>query len=885
MAIPTKASHSRVYGFFSRWAAACYRHAAWILLAAGVLAVVCALYTARNLGMDTDTTDMLSEDLPFRANDERYRKAFPQDADIMLLVLEAPTPEQVHIAAQRLSARLKKDTGNFQDVYAPNVDDFLIRNGLLYEDIAELEQITDRLAAAQPLIAQIAQDPSLETFASVLTRAVEELRKGRSFELRPVLQGVNATLEAQLAGHPRALSWQSLFSGEPQKSRYQQLIMVKPVLDYTQLFPAELAITALRNTAQELGITDDGPVRLHVTGEVALSHEELNSSLSGMEYAGALSLLLVAAVLYAGMRAARPVLVILLSLVLGLIFTAAFATVAVGHLNVISIAFAVLYIGLGVDYAIHFLMRYREILENGRPADEVMHEAGGEVGDALAACALTTSIGFYAFMPTAYRGVAELGLISGTGMLISLFVTLTLLPALQRYLPMRPAAVSGMEESLGKLLEFTLRWRKWVYAATLVGLAAAVAVLPQVRFDYNLLNMQNPEGRAVQTFRKLLADPDNSPWQAIALAGSRDEAEDLARRLAKLPEVSKAVTILDFVPAEQEEKLPLIEEMALTMGPIALATRPQAGGEQQPMRQRAELELLASALDGFIAEHPEHSASTVVRHLRSSLAKLFTQLDAANAEERRRLLQSVEEDLLLTLPAALQSLRAATEAAPFVQQDLPASLRDRWHSQSGEYRVAIYPAEDIDENQALRRFVRAVQKVAPEATGAPMVSLEAGEAVVEAFVQAFTLALAGAMVVLLVLLRSIAYSLLVLAPLLLAATFTGALTVLLNVPFNFANIIALPLLLGVGIDSALHMVHRSRKGESISEDLIHTSTTRAIFYSALTTLAGFGSLMFSSHQGTASMGVLLTVGLSFTLICTLIILPALMRATTHDIKG
>ncbi|MDQ3185693.1 MAG: efflux RND transporter permease subunit [Pseudomonadota bacterium] len=885
MTIPTKASHSRVYGIFARWAAACYRHAAWILLAAAVLAVACALYTARNLVMDTDTTDMLSEHLPFRANDERYRKAFPQDADIMLLVLEAPTPEQAHIAAKGLSARLKNDTSNFQDVYAPNVDDFLIRNGLLYEDIAELEQITDRLAAAQPLIAQIAKDPSLEIFASVLTRAVEELGKGQSFELRPVLNGVSATLEARLAGQPRALSWQSLFSGEPQKNRYQQLIMVKPVLDYTQLFPAELAITALRNTAQELGITDDSPVRLHITGEVALSHEELNSSLSGMEYAGALSLLLVAAVLYAGMRAARAVLVILLSLVLGLVLTAAFATVAVGHLNVISIAFAVLYIGLGVDYAIHFLMRYREILESGLPAADAMREAGGEAGDALAACALTTSIGFYAFMPTAFRGVAELGLISGTGMLISLFITLTLVPALQRYLPTPPAAVSGAEESLGKLLEFTLRWRKWVYAVTLAGLVGAVAVLPQIEFDYNLLNMQNPEGQAVQAFRKLLADPDNSPWQAVALARGLDEAEALAQRLSKLPEVSRVVTILDFVPTGQDEKLPLIEEMALTMGPIALAARSHAADEQQPLQQRTALDLLASALDRFITDHPEHSSAAAGRSLKSALTKLFAQLDAANPNERLKLLQSTEEDLLLALPTALQSLRAATEAAPFEQRDLPASLGSRWHSQSGEYRVAIYPAEDIKENQALRRFVRAVQKVAPQATGAPMVSLEAGEAVVEAFVQAFTLALAGIMVTLWVLLRSIAYSLLVLAPLLLATIFTGALTVLLNVPFNFANIIALPLLLGIGIDSALHMVHRSRNGGSIQENLIHTSTTRAIVYSAMTTLAGFGSLMFSSHQGTASMGVLLTVGLIFTLISTLVILPALMRATTHDIKG
>lgn len=880
----TKGSHSRIYGSFSRWAVASYRYAAWILPAAAVIAVACGFYTANNLGMDTDTTDMLSEELPFRANDERYRKAFPQDADLLLLVLDAPTPEQAQAAAERLAARLKTDTGNYEEVYAPAVDEFLIRNGLLYEDISELERITDRLAAAQPLIARIAADPSLETFATVLTGAVDELRKGRELELRSVLSGVSATLEARLAGQARPLSWQTLFNGEPQKNRYKQLIMVKPVLDYTQLLAAERSISSLRSTAQEIGITDDGPVRLRITGEVALAYEELNSSLSGMEYASAISLLLVAIILYVGLRAFRQVLVILLCLIFGLLATAAFATVAVGHLNVISIAFAVLYIGLGVDYAIHFLMRYREDVESGLTAIGAMSEAGGEAGDALTACAFTTAIAFYAFMPTAYRGVAELGLISGTGMLISLLVTLTLAPALQRYLPTLPKPVSPSRLSLGKLLELTLRWRKWVYMLTLGGLIAAVMVIPRIAFDYNLLNMQSPKGEAVRTFRELLADPDNSPWQGIALAQSRNEAEDLAQQLRKLPEVSKVVTIFDFVPSAQEEKLPLIEEMALTMGPIALSKGKNAGGQHVYPEQREALVSLATALDRFLAEQPQHRTSDTIRTLKSSLDVLLEKINDLDPAAKVRMLGSVEQDLLATLPIALQSLSTATEATPFREMDLPTALTKHWH-QSGDYRVAIYPAEDINDNDALRRFVRAVQKVAPQATGAPMISLEAGEAVVEAFVQAFALALVGVMVVLLILLRSIASSLLVLVPLLLAALFTGALTVVLNVPFNFANIIALPLLLGVGIDSALHMVHRSQKGGEIHEDLIHSSTTRAIFFSALTTLAGFGSLVFSSHQGTASMGVLLTVGLTFTLISTLVILPALMGGFARDGKA
>ena len=884
MTIPTKASHSRIYDIFARWSTLSYRYAAWILLGALLVTVVCGLYVSRNLGINTDTTDMLSEHLPFRVNMKHYNKTFPQDMETLLVVLDAPTPEQVYLAAERLAAQLKKDTASFYDVYTPNVDVFFERNGLLYESIPELEQITDRLAAAQPLIAHISENPTLSSFASVLTRAVDELREGRSMELQSVLNGISATFDARLNGSPRALSWQSLFSGEPQKNKYQQLIVVKPKLDYTQLSPAEQSIAALYAAAKDVGVSENGPVRLRITGEVALAEEELNSSLRGMEYAGIITFVMVAIVLYFAMHNAGLIINVLVCLTMGLLLTAAFATAAVGHLNLISIAFAVLYIGLGADFAIHFLLRYREILESGTPPAEAMHLSGGDAGAALTACTITNAIGFYAFMPTDYSGVAELGIISGTGMVISLLVTLTIGPALLRYFPRKLSTKVTTKSSVGKVLELSLKWHKLTYAVTFVALIAALAILPRVTFDYNLLNMQAQNGEAIRTFKELLLDVDNSPWHATALAGDRKETERLAQQLAKLPEVAKVVTIFDLVPAEQEEKLSLIEEMALTMGPITNITQARPTGGEAQISQRKSLDTLAAALDRFIAERPDHPALASVRALKASLAALFVRLDAASADERSHLLQSAEADLLTTLPSALRSLRIATEAVPFGMQDLPESLSSRWESRSGEYRIAIYPAEDLNDNDALRRFVRSVQQVSPNATGAPMVSLEAGEAVVQAFIQAFLLALAGIIAALLIILRSVKYTLLVLTPLLLSSLFTAAFTVVLNVPFNFANIIALPLLLGLGIDSSLHMVHRSLNNELVSEVLIHTSTARAIFYSALTALVDFASLMFSSHEGTASMGIMLTVGLTFTLLCTLVILPILLKAPAQSIK-
>lgn len=875
-----KTTESRVHAVFAYWTSLTYRYAIWVLLAAILIATVSCIYVSRNLGMNTDTAEMLSEDLPFRVNLKHYNKTFPQDIDTLLIVLDAPTPEQVRVAAERLMKRLQEDTVNFSDVYSPRVDDFTARNGLLYQSVADLERITDSLAAAQPLITRITQEPTLTAFADVLTSAVDELNKGRDIELRPVLSGVSDTLAARLDGSPRALSWQTMFNGELQKNTYQELIIVKPKLDFTQLFPAEESIGAMYAAAKGVGITGNSPVQLRITGEVALAEEELNSSLRGMEYAGIITFVLVGLVLYFAMRTGGLIVNVLICLLMGLILTATFATAVVGHLNLISIAFAVLYIGLGADFAIHFLLRYREVLENGSSANDAIHISGGDAGAALTACTVTNAIGFYAFMPTDYSGVAELGIISGTGMIISLIVTLTIGPALLRYSSSKIPARVVKKSSVGRVLELSLKWHKLTYAATLAATLAALLLLPQVRFDYNLLNMQDQKAQAVQTFRELLTDPDLSPWHVAVLAGNREQTEQLAQRLGQLPEVANVVTILDFVPDGQEEKYAYIQEMALTVGPIGNTPPPQVRINSDVIlaQQYQALRALAAVLDRFVTNHPNHPAGAAATRLKAALTDMFEQLDKINNDEKLKLLYAIEDDLLEMLPLALQSLRTATGAEPFDQEDLPAPLRDRWYSQAGEYRLAVYPVEDLNDNDALRRFVRAVQQVAPQAIGVPVISLEAGEAVVQAFIQAFSLALIGVVVILLLLLRSVKYTLLVLLPLLLSSLFTAALTVLLDVPFNFANIIALPLLLGLGIDSSLHMVYRSLNNELVSEILIHTSTARAIFYSALTALVDFASLMFSSHQGTASMGVLLTVGLAFTLICTLVILPVLLRS-------
>jgi len=391
--------------------------------------------------------------------------------------------------------------------------------------------------------------------------------------------------------------------------------------------------------------------------------------------------------------------------------------------------------------------------------------------------------------------------------------------------------------------------------------------------------MNNPHAESVTTFQELLKNPDDSPWHIEILADNLTELKQLKERLEKLSQVKTVVSILDLVPENQQEKVELITEMAMTIGPISFSATQHPDSKRYTLEQQlAALEKLLAQLTVFIKEQPNHAAITSIETLSESLSKLKVSLSQDNHsnQEKEQLLQTLENDLLSLLPESIKRLQLALSAEPFTQETLPAAFSLHWYSQDDFYRLSVYPTENINDNDALRRFVRAVQQIAPTATGVPVISLEAGEAVVDAFIHAFSLALIGVVVTLLLMLRSIKYTLLALTPLLLATLFTGALTVLLDLPFNFANIIALPLLLGTGIDSSLHMVHRSRN-QSMDNNLLHSNTARAVYYSALTTLVGFGSLFLSTHQGTASMGLLLTIGLSTTLICVLVILPALLQ--------
>ena len=908
------------------WIRLVRRYAPAVLAVAFALAFLAVRYTAHNISMNTDTEHMLSAELSWRKLDQEYERLFPQYDNNILIVLEAATPDQARDAALLLYERLQTERDLFEFVYYPNALPVFRESGLLYLDSAELQDLSDNLAEVQPFLARLARDPTLRGLFGVLGDALDAADDGEQVDIEPVLTRINAALEALRDGRPYRLSWQQLISGDGADggnsgtddgrdgagdARYREFILTQPKLDYAGFFPATPAIDSISGAYDELGIAASPGAELRLTGATMLAHEEMLSVMKGTETAILLALCLVTVIMVTGLSSVMLALVTVLSLVTGLAYTAAFAILTVGELNLISVAFAVLYIGLGVDFAIHYCLRYREHLIDGADRGGALDQTSANIGGSLFLCAISTAIGFFAFIPTDYTGVAELGWISGFGMFISFTVTLTVIPALLSLLPFTlgahramPGGARLVEHHAGKILG----------ATACLALASAV-VLGSLRFDHNPLNLHDQDGAALTTYRELLADNDLTPWTAIMIAADAAEEDSYRQAFTQSDLVEKVVTVADFVPAGQDEKLFIVDEMGLLLGDLAAAP-------PDPAAQTVEARL--SALRAFLEKLQETGADDPVSaKLRDNLAGLLkaqkgTDLKSVpgttsrlrgdngpcvalsqsptpakagvqsntlsrrdtpcppDSLQRGDALAQLEQMLLASLPGRLEALNASLDADYVSLETLPEQLKRLWVSAEGKRRIEIYPKQDMQDNRALREFVRGVQSVSPGVTGAPINNLEASDAVAAAFGQAFLYAFIAITLMLFILLNRKRDVILVLIPLLTAALVTGAVSVLAGLPLNFANVIALPLLLGIGVDSGIHIIHRFRTDLPDGKNILATSSARAVIVSSLTTMGGVGNLALSPHAGTASMGLLLTLGIGVTLACMLLVLPALL---------
>ena len=846
--------------FVGGWMRLAHRWPRTVLAILAALLVLAGLAVPR-IRVDADSSSMISAELPAQRRAAALNEAFPGLKNTVVIVVQAPQADAADLAAAALAARLGEGSEWIESVFAPAADPFFAAHGFLYRDTERVEEMFAQLSKSANLLAGLRADRSVEGFLGTLDQAAALAGRAEIGPegLDPLFAEAAAVIEAQTDGARRTFGWMSLLepgaeadgAADGAAGPVTRLLTVTPVLDTTRLSPARPALDAIEAAVASLPPEIAAPVEIGITGEPALRAEEIDSVFGTIGISTGLSLLLVFALLRTGLRASGRSVVGFIALLISIFLTTGFAAVSVGTLNLVSVAFVVLMVGMGVDFAIHILAHIAEIRRQGVPPVDAVVLTGTRTGMALMLNAATAALAFLAFATTDFTGMAQLGVIGSGGVVLALAVAATLIPAVIAFRPRTAGTVDPRPEPMARVGR---RWRALPFVVLAVGAAALYPAL-QVRFDPDPMALRDPAAPSVAAFRTLSESPQTNPYRANVLAPSAEAAAEIAARFEDVPGVAGAVTIEDLIPQDQDTKLMLLDiaapsiEHAVSGAPTELVAAPTDG----PVIER---------LQGRLADLPG-AGGRLAAALAEYQAVRTPVTDAA-----------LEQDLFRSFPLLMGRLKAMLGADYVTVETLPEQMLRRYVSPEGVYRVEILPAEDLRHPAALEHFVETVQAIAPEAAGGPMQLEAAGRTVGESMLRATFLAALATGLLAWMATRRLVDTAAILLPLVVGGIVTAAASVVLGMPFNYANVIVLPLMLGLGVASGVHIAVRERRAPGA---VFATSTPRAVLFSALTTIAAFGTLALSDHPGTASMGVLLSVSVIAAVGSVLGLTPALMR--------
>ena len=609
----------------------CARYPRRVFVLGILLAAVAVTYDVARFSITTDTENLIANDLPWRHRQADFANAFPQK-DI-LVVVTAPTPENSEQAANALETELARHTDLFRSVVQPDGGKFFQQNGLLFEPLSDVKGSMAGLSGADFLVGTLAADPTLRGAMKALSFAADGVHGGeiKLDQLVWPLSLTEKTLSDVLAGKPATFSWQSLVQGAPpQTAQLRHFIEVQPVLDYSALQPGRKATDGIHRAAADLQLAEKFGAAVQLTGAVPMNDDQFAVIRQSALRDTLVALFGTLIILWLALRSWKIVAAVAFSVVVGLATTAALGLALVGAFNLLSIAFFVLFVGLGVDFGIQFSVRYRSERHDCDDLHEALRRAAREVAAPLTLAAAATAVAFFSFLPTPYRGLSELGLIAGSGMLVAFLCSITLVPAVLALLsPPGEASPVGFSK-LASLDDLLQRHRIVVIAGTFLVVIAGAPLLFHLPFDFNPINLQDPKAASVMTYRELQGNPLTSGSEAEVVTKSLADADSTAKRLAALPQVLRVLTLNSFVPDDQDQKIAIIKAAATRLHGALEPKREPAPSDKDTVdaiRSTAEnLSKVAGSATGPGAEAARKVSSLLIR---------LAQSDAASAEASR----------------------------------------------------------------------------------------------------------------------------------------------------------------------------------------------------------------------------------------------------------
>ena len=861
-----------------------------IITAALVLSVVSAGYTWKRMEFLTGRDQLMPANTSFNRDYQAYRAEFGDQEEIAV-VIESSDSSLAGRFGERLATRLTADRQHFRDVFFPFGLPFFQKNGLLLMPREDLAAFTANLAKAAPTLKALAAAPSVQTLFTSLTTGMESYlanpgAPGNAQRLDSLVfmfgalgdgitafsHGGGAGLSLESVMFRRSDGTVSSFAAAGR----QQVLTVLPVKDETSFKQAAASIDALhRHIAQLKKLPEFAGITVGITGTPVLEHEEMTTSERDIMLATAITVVLTVCLLLFAFRGVLNTVAAMVALLVAISLSFGFATLAVGHLNILSSVFAVMLIGIGIEYSIQVVLRYQEELARGREKLDALRLSLARNGWAITMAAATVAAAFVTFAFTDFKGIAELGVIAAGGIVICVLVTFTVLPALLVLLPgppPRPGATPATDPGWQRLL---FGHPRTILAVTFLAALACLYPLSRSEFDYNLMNLQAKGLESVAYAYKLMRSKENAGYFAVATAGSEAEARAKVQALEKLPTVDHVVWAGSFVPDDQAEKLRLLTRARAELSGI----RPT------PYEEDLRLMELPTVFENFrngverlkvSLEKDGNPEAKPVGAFLATLDRFFATLDKEKDRNAVGMLKDFQGGMFAELPARIGMLRASLDASPVSAADVPKEMMGRFIGKTGKYLLQVAPKEEIFARAPLKQFLDDVRSVDPAATGEPVMVYESMTVLRDSYRNAFGFALAAVAGILLLTFRSFRYALIGLVPLVAGILFMVAGMRLFGISFNSANIIVLPLVLGIAVDSGIYLINRYRREDETPRQVVLSSTGVGVFLNTLTIMASFGALMVARHQGVFSIGTVMCLGMLACQIAFIVVLPAVL---------
>ncbi|HRT70312.1 MAG TPA: MMPL family transporter [Syntrophales bacterium] len=870
-----------------------------ILLVALILSGISILYTLNNLTIQTSQKDLISPKEHLIQLAWQVREF--EELDSFIVVIEGPEPGRSLQFLQKLTPLIEADKKNFRQVFYRIDPDALKSWALLYLDKNDIQNLVTNLEDNRAFLEETAKSPSLVNFFSQVnhelsSKIVSELFTGflsetpdrrQPFDLEFLIRVLNG-LKRFLDGSYHFVSpWDTLLSGKVgwditqegyfwTKDKKYLLVFVTPVRG-NDLAGTSQRLSALRQyvaqTRQEFPEINAG-----VTGPEALNADQMGTAFQDMELATLLSLFGLTVLFIIFRKSIRRPVFEMVTLIMALSWCFGLTTLLIGHLNILSITFAPLILGLGIDYGAHWFARYQEEEESGLHStkSELLRETMENIGPGILVAGLSLAVSFLPLTMTGFKGLAELGVICCTGMVVTNIASLTVLPALVMIFdsPRFGRRATG-QSPINPMYRMKPKWTIVILAVGTAALIISVWQTSNVRFDLNMLHLQSPDVESVVWEEKLLKGSELSSIFGQILEPSLEEVRAKTKALKSLPTVSRVESVEDLLPHEQEAKLKMLKRVRPILDGIAFSPTAAQTVDVKALKEvlgRIRFKMLDTEGVGEKLKNQMVEVRTIIDEIREKV-------DSSEREEVQKALVLFEKSLIHDLDDKLQMVRSNVNARPMTVNDLPHSLLERLVSSNGHFLIRVYPKGDVWDPQFLGRFVQDLRSVAPNAVGDPVTLYVFTREFQISVIKAALLSGAFMFVFLLFVMREFKSAFLSIAPLLVGSVWTFGLMPPLGINLNLANSIFLPLIVGAGVEYGIIIIYRWRQKEEgkAPSTVLPSSTAWGVVLAGLTTTFGFGSLMISSHRGIFSLGLLTTVGSLAVLVASVVFLPAVLE--------